>query len=56
MHGGVVWTCGKQGKLFDGHNNQNNNDKKQNNMFNLDKFISDSVTFRPSSMFEPDLR
>jgi len=25
-------------------------------MFNLDKFISDSVTFRPSSMFEPDLK
>jgi len=25
-------------------------------MFNLDKFISDSVTFRPSSMFEPDIR
>lgn len=24
-------------------------------MFNLDKFISDSVTFRPSSMFEPDI-
>ena len=29
MHGGVVWTCGKQGKLFDGHNNQNNNDKNK---------------------------
>jgi len=25
-------------------------------MFNLDKFISDSVTFRPSSMFEPDIQ
>ena len=25
-------------------------------MFNLDKFISDSVTFRPSSMFEADIR
>ena len=25
-------------------------------MFNLDKFISDSVTFRPSSMFEPDIK
>ena len=24
-------------------------------MFNLNKFISDSVTFRPSSMFEPDI-
>ena len=24
-------------------------------MFNLDKFISDSVTFRPSSMFAPDI-
>ena len=24
-------------------------------MFNLDKFISDSVTFRPTSMFEPDI-
>ena len=23
-------------------------------MFNLDKFIADSVTFRPSSMFEND--
>lgn len=25
-------------------------------MFNLDKFISDSVTFRPTSMFEPDIK
>lgn len=25
-------------------------------MFNLDKFISDSVTFRPTSMFETDIR
>ena len=25
-------------------------------MFNLDKFISDSVTFRPGSMFEPDIK
>lgn len=25
-------------------------------MFNLDKFISNSVTFRPSSMFEPDIK
>lgn len=25
-------------------------------MFNLDEFISDSVTFRPSSMFEPDIK
>ena len=25
-------------------------------MFNLDKFISDSVTFRPSSMFEADIQ
>ena len=25
-------------------------------MFNLDKFISDSVTFRPSSMFVPDIK
>ena len=25
-------------------------------MFNLDKFISDSVTFRPNSMFEPDIK
>lgn len=25
-------------------------------MFNLDKFISDSVTFRPRSMFEPDIK
>jgi len=25
-------------------------------MFNLDKFISDSVTFRPASMFEPDIK
>ena len=24
-------------------------------MFNLDKFISDSVTFRPTSMFIPDI-
>lgn len=24
-------------------------------MFNLDKFISDSVTFRPVSMFAPDI-
>ena len=24
-------------------------------MFNLDKFISDSVTFRPESMFAPDI-
>lgn len=24
-------------------------------MFNLDKFISDSVTFRPSSMFKGDI-
>ena len=24
-------------------------------MFNLDKFISDSVTFRPTSMFAPDI-
>ena len=26
------------------------------NMFNLDKFIADSVTFRPTSMFEPDIK
>ncbi len=25
-------------------------------MFNLDKFIADSVTFRPDSMFEPDIK
>ena len=25
-------------------------------MFNLDKFIADSVTFRPSSMFKEDIR
>ena len=25
-------------------------------MFNLDKFIADSVTFRPTSMFEPDIQ
>ena len=25
-------------------------------MFNLDKFISDSVTFRPSSMFKADIK
>ena len=25
-------------------------------MFNLDKFIADSVTFRPNSMFEPDIQ
>ena len=25
-------------------------------MFNLDKFIADSVTFRPKSMFEADIR
>ena len=25
-------------------------------MFNLNKFISDSVTFRPTSMFEPDIK
>lgn len=25
-------------------------------MFNLDKFISESVTFRPVSMFEPDIK
>lgn len=25
-------------------------------MFNLDKFITDSVTFRPTSMFEPDIQ
>jgi len=25
-------------------------------MFNLDKFIADSVTFRPSSMFESDIK
>ena len=25
-------------------------------MFNLDKFIADSVTFRPSSMFEADIQ
>lgn len=25
-------------------------------MFNLDKFIADSVTFCPSSMFEPDIK
>ena len=24
-------------------------------MFNLDKFIADSVTFRPVSMFVPDI-
>lgn len=24
-------------------------------MFNLDKFIADSVTFRPESMFEADI-
>ena len=24
-------------------------------MFNLDKFISDSVTFRPESMFKADI-
>lgn len=29
---------------------------KQNQyMFNLDKFIADSVTFRPVSMFAPDI-
>lgn len=25
-------------------------------MFNLDKFIADSVTFRPESMFEADIK
>lgn len=25
-------------------------------MFNLDKFIADSVTYRPTSMFEPDIK
>ena len=25
-------------------------------MFNLDKFIADSVTYRPTSMFEPDIQ
>ena len=25
-------------------------------MFNLDKFIADSVTYRPVSMFEPDIK
>ena len=25
-------------------------------MFNLEKFIADSVTFRPSSMFENDIK
>ena len=25
-------------------------------MFNLDKFIADSVTFRPVSMFGPDIQ
>ena len=25
-------------------------------MFNLDKFIADSVTFRPASMFESDIQ
>lgn len=25
-------------------------------MFNLEKFIADSVTFRPTSMFEPDIK
>ena len=25
-------------------------------MFNLDKFIADSVTFRTVSMFEPDIQ
>ena len=25
-------------------------------MFNLDKVIADSVTFRPSSMFETDIK
>lgn len=25
-------------------------------MFNLEKFIADSVTFRPSSMFEADIK
>lgn len=25
-------------------------------MFNLDKFISDSVTFRPESMFTADIK
>ena len=25
-------------------------------MFNLDKFIADSVTFRPVSMFEKDIQ
>lgn len=25
-------------------------------MFTLDKFIADSVTFRPVSMFEPDIK
>lgn len=29
--------------------------KYQHIMFNLDKFISDSVTFRPVSMFAPDI-
>ena len=32
------------------------NDSKYNhNMFNLDKFIRDSVTFRPESMFKGDI-
>lgn len=25
-------------------------------MFNLDNFIADSVTFRPTNMFEPDIQ
>ena len=32
-----------------------NNLMQNNNMFNLDKFISDSVTFRSVSMFAPDI-
>ena len=32
------------------------NDNIIRNMFNLDKFISDSVTFRPESMFEADIK
>ena len=31
------------------------NRKQYNSMFNLDKFIADSVTFRPVSMFAADI-
>ena len=32
------------------------NDNIIRNMFNLDKFISDSLTFRPESMFVADIK